>query len=298
MKALVTGGKGFVGLHLTALLEAEGMTVQNYSTRDGYDVRDYEQLRKTVEHAEADYIFHLAAVAAPPEALSDPRRGLDVNIYGTFNLLEAVRHSGQRPRIHIAGTSEEFGYDTQPTTMTELSPCRPTQPYGVTKLAASHLGLVYARHYGLHVVVTRAYNHTGPGRPARYVDGAFARRIVEVERSRRDKIKVGNLEAVRNFTDVRDVVRAYRLAVDQPSGSDFLVCSGRTVTIQEVLDILVSRAERPVAVEVDPSLWRPIDTETFQAPSHAKLTAATRWEPRIPLEQTLADVLAYWRTRL
>jgi GDP-4-dehydro-6-deoxy-D-mannose reductase len=300
MRALVTGACGFAGKHLTRLLEAEGMQVVGYDTcdRGGVqgDVRDYEQLLAAVEQTEPDYVFHLAALASPPHALSDPRRGVDVNVTGTLNLLEAVRHSGVRPRVHLAGTSEEIGYQHDSDTIDERTCTRPTQPYGVTKLAASLLGLAYARHHGLHVVVTRAFNHAGPGANARYAVGAFCKRLIQVERGFREDVPVGNLEGRRNLLDVRDVVRAYRLVVDQPPGSVYVVCGRDTPTMGEVLAELIRLTGREVTVRLDEALWRS-EPADLPRPSSKLLEQETGWRQEIPLEQTLADTLAWYRRR-
>lgn len=295
MKALITGDQGFVGRHLRALLGQE-MVVVGFDLEGGQDIRSYESIRQAVERIEPDYVFHLAAQASPPESLMDPRRGLEVNVGGTLNLLEAVRHTGIHAKILIAGTSEEIGYNRSPgERIDEDSPCRPTQPYGVTKFAASQMGLVYAYQYGLHVVVTRAFNHVGPGMPARYAVGAFAKRLVEIERGQKITLTHGNLSAVRNFTDVRDVVRAYRLVIDQPAGRVFIVCSSVSRTMREVLNIMINCLGQEVRLELDPALHRPDEKGVFPRPSYAKLHAATGWGPEIPLEKSLQDVINYYR---
>lgn len=295
MRALVTGDQGFVGQHLKELLYAEGMNIFGMDLRHGEDIRDYELVRSRLEIADPDYVFHLAALASPPESTHDPYRGLDTNVLGMLNLLEAMRRTGVRPKLLISGTSEEIGYDHEE--ITDLTPCRPAQLYGVTKLAASHYGLAYARQFGLQVVVTRAFNHAGPGMPSKYAIGAFARRIVEVERGRRRYLTHGNLSAVRNILDVRDVVRAYRFAIDQPSGSWFVVCGPEASSrpMSEFLEIMVARAKVPIGLEYDPTLGRSTDITTFPRVSHEGLTSATGWEPEIPLEQTLVDTLEWYR---
>lgn len=295
--ALITGSGGFVGPYLTSELEVHGgWKLHHFDLKLGHDIRDYEQIRAAVENLQPDYVFHLAAQAYVAEGVSDPRRAMDVNAVGTLNLLEAVRHTGCRAKILITGTSEEYGYEDQPgPEVTEDSPCMPATPYGVSKLAASTLGLSYAKQHGLHVVVTRAFNHTGAGRPAQYADSAFARRIAKAERDGSEVLH-GNLDAVRNYSDVLDVVRAYRLAIDLPSGV-YNVCSDNSVSMKWVLDTLVGFAANSVRTRLDESLYRPSGSAVFHPPSHAKLTAATGWEPQIPLEQTLRDVYTYWQER-
>lgn len=299
MKALVTGDEGFVGQHLKALLQSEGMSVVGFDLAHGEDIRSYEAIRSRLERVDPDYVFHLAAQASPPEATSDPRRGLEVNLIGTLNLLEAMRHTGIHPKTLIAGTSEEIGYEGHlpGAIVDELTICRPTQPYGVSKLAATTLGLVYARQYGMPVVITRAFNHIGPGVPARYAVGSFARRVVEVELGRRHAVTHGNLTSKRNFCDVRDVVRAYRLAIDYTPGSTFIVCgeSDWTVPMSYALGILVAKAKVDIPTEVDPSLFRSGEQGEFPIPSHDYLTRVTSWKPEIDLDQSLSDVLDWCR---
>lgn len=295
---LVTGATGFAGTHLTELLRRRGDVVVEFNRRDGDDVRDYESVREAVHCCQPDLIFHLAAPAFVPESTTDPRRGLDVIVGGTLNVLEAVRHTGSRARVLLAGTSEEYGYDH--AAIDEDTTPRPTTAYGVAKLAAGRLGLVYAATYGFNVVVTRAFNHTGPGHPATYAVSAFARKIVECERGRGDVVRHGNLDAVRNYTDVRDVVAAYALAVDLPTGI-YNVASHQTVALRDVLDSLLEAADVPVRLEPDPTLYRPAwqrgDATDFPEVTYRRVTDAG-WRVTIPLSATLDDVLNYWRERL
>ena len=296
MRILITGSGGFAGGHLARSLEADGHKVTGFDFRSGHDVRDYERVREVIEVCEPDQIFHLAAVAWPGESLTDPRRALDVNLSGTLNVLEAARHLGSEAQILLAGTSEEYGYEGRAPgeVLTEDSVCRPTTPYGVSKLAATSLGMVYARRSGLHVVATRAFNHTGWGRQAVNAESAFARRIVAAERGEAAHVSHGDLSAARDFTDVRDVVAAYRLAVTLEPGI-YNVCSGTVTSLREVMDTLVSLSASGVALEQDPHLGRP-DRGPFPAASAQRLRDAG-WAPQIPLRQSLSDLLDYWRSR-
>jgi nucleoside-diphosphate-sugar epimerase len=288
-----------VGNYLVSLLKDAGHEVVGYSTRDGFDVRDYETLRTVLVAFQPTRVFHLAAQAFVPESGSSPIRGLEVNTAGTLHLLEALRHTGLRPRVLITDTSESYGYDSQPgPEVTEESPTLPTTPYGVNKLAAGLYGLAYSRAYGIPVVVTRAFNHTGPGHSSAFAVPSFARRVVEVERGLAETLRVGNLDAVRNYTDVRDVVRAYVLAIDAAPGV-YNVCSDATVSMSEVLGLLCEAADVTPKVEVDLALYRPTPSgATFWPPSHKKLTEATGWEPQISLNETLQALLDDWRARL
>jgi len=296
VRALITGSCGFVGPHLAKLLRAERHQVTGFSLSTGDDIRDYEQVLAAVRHAEPDMIFHLAAVSWPRESLTGPRRCMDVNVTGAFNLLEAVRHCGAETRILLAGTSEQYGYDGRDgEKLTEESPCRPTTPYGVSKLAAEQLGLMYARRWGLNVVCTRAFNHTGWGRQANNAESAFARRIVAFERGESSIVEHGDLSAVRNFTDVRDVVRAYLLAIWLDPGV-YNICSDTNVPMATVMDELLAVAGANVPLKESFRLGHG-DNPGFPLPSHDKLTRATGWGAQHSLRETMGWLLSYWRAR-
>ena len=298
MRALVTGSAGFVGQHMTRILTGDGLTVNGFDLFSGNDVRDYEQVRQVIDRFEPDLVFHLAAVSWPRESLTDPRRSFDVNVTGAVNILEAVRNVGSHARIMLAGTSEEYGYEGRAGEfLTEDSACRPASPYGVSKLAAGLLGMVYARRYDMPVVAMRAFNHSGAGRQACNAESAFARRIVAVERGQADKVLHGDLSSVRNFSNVRDVIAAYREAIWQEPGI-WNVCGNDdgTVTMRQMMDMLTEMATVPVLLEQDFRLGGPAE-RGFPVPVHDKLTKACGWEPRVPLEETLSEVLDYWRSR-
>lgn len=294
--ALITGSEGFVGPHLADLLRKTGHRVMLFDAKWGNDILDYEEIRRFLETEEPDLVFHLAAQAYVAESVMDPRRALSVNLGGTHNLLRALRAVGSQARVLLAGTSEEYGYETQPAeTVTEESPCLPTTVYGVSKLAATTLGQVYARQFGMHVVCTRAWNHTGPGQSSRYALSAFARRIAQVEQAG-GTVRVGNLDAVRNYTDVRDVVEAYRLLINAEPGI-YNVASPYTGKMSWFLDILRDQATCDVPVQPDTSLWRPSHSERFPMPNCSKTENAVMWESRLSMNRTMGDLLQYWRDR-
>ena len=295
MRALITGDCGFVGPHLQKSLEADGFELHGFDLDQGNDVRDYEAVRYAVASTEPDLIFHLAAVAWPRESLTDPRRCTDVNVTGTLNVLEAMRHTGSHARLLITGTSEEYGYEGD-AELTEEAVCAPTTPYGASKLAATALGMAYARRYGLPVVVTRAFNHTGWGRQAVNAESSFARRIVAVERGEADHVQHGDLSARRNFSAVADVVRAYRLAIGLEPGI-YNVCSDSTVTMAWIMSTLLELAGQDDAVLKETPGLGTRDPGRFPQPSHAKLTAACGWEPQVPVVTALRELLDYWRSR-
>jgi len=295
---LVTGGSGFVGTHLIQQLLNQGYEVTNFDTAQGDDIRDYEQIRECVYYSQPDLIFHLAAQAFVPETTTAPHRGFEVNTLGTLNLLEAVRHTGSRARVHLAGTSAEYGYEA-PGEITELTLATPDTPYGVSKLAATHLGLNYAKQYKIPVVVTRAFNHTGPGHQGNYAIPSFCKRVVEVELGRADHILHGDLSAMRNYTDVRDMVRAYIMAIELESGI-YNICSPNTVRMHDILQTIAMLANVKVPLKSDEGLYRDGYTtgpEQLPTPNCAKFMAASGWKPAITLKDTLLDTLNYWREK-
>lgn len=294
-KALITGDTGFVGKHLRTLLMTSKWDVHGFSKRYDDDLLDYERVRTVVDEIRPTHIFHLAAQAYVPESSTNPVRAFDVNTIGSVNLLEAVRQTGVKTRILLAGTSEEYGHTTDKVTTENTLP-NPQSPYAISKLAMDHMGRLYAKSYGMPVVITRAFNHTGPGRGEMYAESAFARQIVECELGMRDIVQHGNLESMRNYTDVRDVVRAYVRAIDLPSGV-YNICSDQNVSMQDVMDLLVKGAKTKIKTEVNPALYRPSDF-SFNPPSCDRFHKLTSWRPEIPLEETMTDILRYWRKRL
>lgn len=296
-KALVVGSEGFVGLHLGEYLLKNGWEAKGFNLRNGQDILNYEQVRNVFDVERPDTIFHLAAQAYVPESFANPKRTFEVNTIGSINILEAVKQLGLKTKVHLAGTSEEYG-DAQygEGEITEETLPNPLSPYAISKLAMDHLGQLYAKSYGMDVVVTRAFNHAGPGRGEMYAESSFAKQIAEIELGRREFVEHGNLESIRNYTDVRDIVRAYVMAVDLPSGI-YNICSDQSITMQELMDLLIKNSKQPIETKVNPALFRPSDF-SFKKPSCAKFKKLTQWEPEIKLEKTTRDVLDYWREKL
>ncbi len=291
-KAIITGSEGFVGQYLKKHLEETGWEVIGFNLRDGHDITNYETVRNALDIHRPDAIFHLAAQAYVPESFSNPKRTFEVNTIGSLNILEAVRQLGLKTHVHLAGTSEEYG-DGE---VREDSMLQPRSPYAISKAAMDHLGQLYAKSYGMHVVVTRAFNHTGPGRGEQYAESSFAKQIAEIELGKRTKIEHGNLESVRNYTDVRDIVRAYAMTVDIPSGV-YNICSTQNVSMQQVLSTLVGISNlSKIETAINPSLYRPYDF-SFREPKCGEFRSFTAWEPEYQLHQTLKDLLDYWRAK-
>ena len=318
MRALITGVTGFVGSHLADYLLAEQPEVEIFGIRrwrsrmeniehlDGRlqlrecDLRDPAAIQGVLAEVRPDYIFHLAAQSFVPASWRAPSETLMTNILGQTNIFEAVRVLELDPVIQIAGSSEEYGLvlpDEVP--IKETNPLRPLSPYAVSKVAQDLLAYQYFRSYGLKTVRTRGFNHTGPRRGEVFVTSNFAKQIASIEAGLREPvIRVGNLDAQRDFTDVRDIVRAYWLAVSEATpGEVYNLASGRAVTIRELLDRLLALSDTEVEVQVDPDRLRPSDVEILLG-DYSKFRSDTGWEPSIPLEQTLKDTLDYWRQKL
>lgn len=313
MRALVTGVAGFAGSHLAEYLLTQGMEVVGLA-RPGtrlrqvhfpiqkvqlieVDLLDREDMAAAVAEAAPDLAFHLAAQAAVSRSWQDTEATLRTNILGQLHLFEAIIAAGLQPRTLVVGSDEEYGllrYDELPAT--EESPFRPVNPYGVSKVTQDLMGYQYFVSHKLPVIRVRPFNHIGPHQADAFVTASFAKQIAETELGQREPvIRVGNLEVGRDFTDVRDIVRGYFLALTKGEpGEVYNLASGQLVTIRRILDLLLEQAKASLTIESDPSRFRPADVEA-RFGSYAKIKARTGWEPLIPLETSLADVLEYWR---
>jgi len=295
VRSLITGGRGFVGTWLADHLRQQGDDVVVIDRE--VEITDPDALLAAVTDAAPDAIYHLAALTHVGESWADPLRVVAVNGLGTGALLAAARQCGTGPRVLVTSSAEVYGTvtDASQLPLTEASPTAPLTPYAASKLAAEALVAQAFLGHGQHVVTVRPFNHIGPGQSPQFAVPALARRIVEAERSGARTIPVGNLSARRDFTDVRDVVRAYRLLIGSGRpGGVYNVCSGRDVSIREIADGLADLAGATLAFEVDPALVRPVEVPVLRGDPH-RLAEATGWKPEIPLDQTLADVLDYWR---
>ncbi len=317
MRVLITGVTGFVGSHLADYLVAHGDcelfgTYRWRSRMDNVehlrsritlvecDLKDGGAVRRMLAGVRPDRIFHLAAQSYVPTSWMSPTETISANVTCQLNLFEAIRESGLAARVHIAGSSEEYGLvrkDELP--IREENPLRPLSPYAVSKVTQDYLAYQYWMSHRLHTVRTRGFNHTGPRRGDVFVTSNFARQIAEAEKGLREPaILVGNLEAIRDFTDVRDMVRAYWLALDRGEpGEVYNVCSGRGYTIRAMLDILRGLAQTKVDVRPDPSRLRPSDVEVLIGDC-TRFERLCGWHPTIPLEVSLKDLLDYWRQRV
>ena len=267
------------------------------------DLRDYVSIQRAVESAKPDYVFHLAAQSYPLTSFSAPLDTLETNVQGTAHVLEALRHDPDvNPVIHVCSSSEVFGRvpkDLVP--IGEETTFHPASPYAISKVGTDLLGRHYAEAYGMTVMTTRMFTHTGPRRGDVFAESTFAKQIAMIEADLIPPVvKVGNLESLRTFADVRDAVRAYYLLVtENPIGGEYYNIGGNySCTVGEMLRVLISFSTRDdIAVQVDSERLRPIDAD-LQIPDTSKFHAHTGWEPEIPFETTMRDLLDYWRARI
>ena len=264
------------------------------------DLLDAFSVNKLIGSVRPDRIFHLAAQSHVPTSWNSPAATLEDNIMGQLNIFEAVRAYGIDPLIQIAGSSEEYGMvypDEVP--MKESNPLRPLSPYAVSKVAQEMLAYQYHQSYGIKSIVSRGFNHSGPRRGENFVDSSFAKQIARIEKGIQEPIiYVGDLTSKRDFTDVRDMVRAYWLMLDKGKPGDvYNIGAGNTRSMQEVLDMLLSMTNTKVEVKVDATRLRPSDVMILWADA-SKFMDITGWKPTIPYEKTLEDLLNYWREKV
>ena len=264
------------------------------------DIEDPFSVSRAIERARPDRIYHLAAQSYPSESWDAPIATMRVNVEGTINVLEAARLHCPSARIHIAGTSAEYGWVTpEEVPIPETHRLRPASPYGVSKVAAELTGLQYHDSYGLHIVVTRSFNHVGPRQGDRTSIQTFCRQMATIEAGQQEPvITVGNLEPRRDFTHTTDVARALWLLLDrgQP-GEVYNLCSGTATRIGDIVEIVREQGRVPVEIRVDPARLRPSD-EPLLMGDNSKLRAATGWQPEIGMNQIVAELLDYWRARI
>jgi GDP-4-dehydro-6-deoxy-D-mannose reductase len=318
MNVLITGITGFAGSHLADYILENHPESQVYgmvrwrSRRENIvhikdrihliegDLKDMASLKKCLAKAQPDRIFHLAAQSFVPTSWNCPAETFAINAIGQINLFEAILSMGISPKVQIAGSSEEYGLvNSNEVPMKETNPLRPLSPYAVSKVAQDLLGWQYFKSYGMKIVRTRGFNHTGPRRGDVFICSNFAKQIVEIEKKKREPIMyVGNLEAQRDFTDVRDMVFAYWLSLEKGElGEVYNLGRGKTYSIQEILDMLLAISGVVVKIEVDRDRLRPSDVPVLLSDS-SKFKRLTGWEPQIPFNQSLQDLLDYWRERV
>lgn len=315
-RVLVTGVTGFAGSHLVDYMLSRGdceiVGIQRWRSRTENiehfadkitllecDLRDASSTRDTLEKVRPEWIFHLAAQSFVPTSWTAPSESLHTNILGQVNLFEAVRRLDLKCRIQLACSSEEYGMVfPSEVPIKETNPLRPLSPYAVSKVAQDLLGYQYWMSWKLDSVRTRGFNHEGPRRGPVFVASDFAKQIADIEKGRKPPVlSVGNLDAKRDFTDVRDMVKAYWLALEKcEAGEVYNICSGRAWSIGDVLDALLGMTKAKIEVRKDPARLRPSDVPILLG-DNTKFAKATGWQPTIPFEQTLKDMLEFWRGR-
>ncbi|MBU4349097.1 GDP-mannose 4,6-dehydratase [bacterium] len=315
MKALIMGISGFAGSHLAEFLLNKGYKVygtfydrSTFSNLNGFidniklfecDIRNYNSLKQIIKKIQPDEIYHLAAISFIPTAVKNPKLTFDTNLYGTLNLYQAVIEVKTNPKILFVGSADEYGLVKESDIpINEDCPLKPLNPYSISKVSADFLSYFYFKNYHLNIIRVRPFNHIGPRQSPEFVCSSFAKQITEIEKGLKEPtINVGNLEAKRDFTDVRDMVRAYWLTIQKGElGEVYNICSGKAISIEELLEKMLNLCEKNIKVKQDPKRVRPSDVSLLLG-SSTKFTKKTGWEPEIPFENTLRQILDYWREK-
>ena len=312
MKALIIGAAGFVGSYLiehlsntydweihATKLESE-ILASNTSVVHNLDLMNASEINALLQNTKPDYIFHLAAQSSVALSWKNPSLTVDINIKGTLNLLDSIRSiPDYNPKVLLIGSGEEYGYILpDETPVHEDVPTRPGNIYAATKACQNMLGSIYSRAYKMNLIMVRAFNHIGPNQAPLFVASDFCKQVAEIEKGLKEPVlHVGNLSALRDFTDVRDVVRAYGLLIQYgKSGETYNIGSGHAIPIQSLLDMILSLSTTTIKVELDPSRLRPSDIPVIEA-DIKKLQDTIQWKPEIELKQTLLETLNYWRKK-
>jgi GDP-4-dehydro-6-deoxy-D-mannose reductase len=314
LRALITGIAGFAGSYLAEAIRTEtdwevwGVVIGSVGRASAIsrarilttDLREPEQARVLVEAARPDWVFHLAAQAYVPQSWADPWDTYQTNIRSQLNLLDSLGRVGSTARVLVVSSNEVYGYArAEDLPLNEQAPLRPNSPYAVSKLAQDFMGLQYFLDRKLPVIRVRPFNHIGPRQNERFVAPSFAKQIVEIERGLREPVlRLGNMTAQRDFTDVRDMARAYILAIQHGEPGDvYNIGSGRAHSVREMLDIMLAHSSIKITEETDPAKFRPSDTPISYA-DPSKFKRQTGWEPGFSFEQTCVDILDGWRARI
>lgn len=301
MRALITGINGFVGQYLKDELKKNGYHVSGMDIVGNGDVHcadleDYDAVMRVIEEVSPQCVFHLAGQASVGLSWEKPQKTFAINVNGTLNLLESIRRTKIAIPVLIIGSADEYGRVSEEDCpiKEDLMPA-PCNPYAISKLAQEQLCKLYVQAHNMRIIMTRSFNHTGPGQKRGFVVPDFCSRIVAMEREGIERIGVGNLEAKRDFSDVRDIVRAYRNLMEKgKSGEIYNVGSGKAYSIRELLDMLIEISGRKIKICVDRDKMRPVDLPLIQS-DISKLTAHTGYCPQYEMRQTLGETLEYWR---
>lgn len=310
-EVLIVGAAGFVGNHLIDYIQKNYPTWHVIATKmpkeginkdvavQNLDITDSEQIVHLLQEVRPDYIFHLAAQSSVALSWKNPELTVKINIIGSIHLLDAIRGMEKQPRVLLIGSGEEYGHvKGNEIPIQEDNNTRPGNIYAVTKVCQNMIGHLYAEAYGMQVMSTRSFNHTGPNQAPQFVVADFCKQVADIEVGKQEpEIHVGNLSAKRDFTDVRDVVRAYCLLMEKgKAGETYNVGSGHALEIREILERILSQSAREIEVVTAPSKFRPVDVPIIEA-DISKLTECTGWVPEIPIEKTITETLAWYRNK-
>lgn len=308
MRILVTGGTGFVGAHLIRFLKSQDSQIFVLASGNRHipnvpgvqyreaDIRDAERVRSIVREVNPEQIYHLAGITAVDLSWAQPRLTYEVNVFGAQNLFEAAMNLPAPPRILNISTSQV--YASSSGSLSEDSPLRPNNPYAASKAMAELLIAQYQDHASGGIITARPFNHTGPGQSPNFVLPSMAKQFAEIESGLRPPhLKLGNVDVGRDFTDVRDIVRAYGMLLQKGKASEvYNVCSGSAVLLSDIIKVFQAVSGTEVTIEIDPEKVRPKDAAEICGDPH-KLQAATSWDREIPLKKTVEDTLNYWRSQ-
>lgn len=306
MKALITGVNGFVGNYLSKYLVEQGYTVYGTVIEDNVQMDNMnikkmnllnkEEVMETIKSINPDCIYHLAGQSAVGLSWKNPTLTMDVNINGTINLLDAVRENNIDTKVLIIGSSDEYGIiKPEDCPISEEHILNPSSPYAISKMTQEHIAKLYVNSYKMNLIMVRAFNHIGPMQSKNFVVSDFASKIAEIEKGAEPVIRVGNLEAYRDFTDVRDIVRGYVMLMENGTiGELYNIGSGNSYKIQDILDMLLSLSTTEIKVEIDSDKLRPSDVPIIQC-DNSKIKSHINWATKYDIKDTLKDTLDYWR---
>ena len=308
MKALITGIDGFVGNHLSNYLLKEGYEVYGTSVIDGFkkeniniyhmNVLDKEEIKNVINEIKPDQIYHLAGQSAVGLSWKNPVLTVDINISGTLNLLDIIRELKLNVSILIIGSSDQYGIiKPEECPVNEEHTQKPQSPYGISKKTQEELALLYSKAYDMNIIAVRPFNHIGTGQNLNFVVPDFASRIADIENGAEPILKVGNLETYRDFTDVKDIVRGYAMLLNKGrKGEVYNIGSGKEVKVYDILRKLIDISGVSIKIEIDPDKFRPIDVPLIVS-DNSKIFNDTGWKPEIILDDTLNEILQYWRNK-
>lgn len=303
-RILITGITGFVGRYLHTLFKEDNKIVYGIDRKKSNkknifscDIRDKKILFEIINKIKPDTVFHLAAQSSVKKSWENPELTRQINVFGTKNLLDSIFEAGLDTRILIVSSGDIYGAVKEVPTTETTSP-NPNNPYSKSKREVEKISLQYFKNFKLDVMISRTFSHTGPGQTPAFVCSGFAKQIAEIEKGKSKSIKVGNLDARRDFTDVRDIIRAYVLAIEKcKPGEIYNICSSKAVSIKYILDTLIKFSDAKIYVEKDLGRLRPEDVPVVLG-GNTKFVKETGWEPKIPIENTLKDLLNYWRAKV